>query len=200
MGKRHVLGSAVIGLATRGWSRNPSQVAAGTLSQRNRDALLGYDPANIGQSAVGERLDLAFSEVCRRPQVADQVVLIMPAGKKVELLKNFTAGRHPFAFGLEFPGLDEWLRSDAIQKIPVAFRLAIGHINGVRANVFDRSAVVFHFREMAGGEFLARDWELPAFETLFVPYARHARLCHENRCRSEEHTSELQSHSFISYA
>src|SRR5690242_8778283 len=89
MGKRHVLRSAVIGLATRGWSRNPSQVAACTLSQRNRDALLGYDPANVRQSAVGERLDLAFSEVCRRPQVTDQVVLIMPAGNKVELLKNF---------------------------------------------------------------------------------------------------------------
>src|SRR5262249_3230119 len=80
-----------------------------------------------------------------------------------------SSGFDPIGLGLQLLGLDQWLRSDVLQHLPVAFRLAAWEVHGVRTKIVDRQRVVLFRGNVRGSNIQAGDRRGPVGERPFVP-------------------------------
>ena len=94
----------------------------------------------------------------------------------VELLEDALAGANPVGVAsASAAGSMSGLRTDRLQHLPIAGGLAPGVIHGIGAEVVDRRAVVFLFREVAGPHVEPGDRRRPVAQRLLVPRFRDGR-------------------------
>lgn len=63
--------------------------------------------------------------------------------EEVRLFKYEFAGIHPILFGSQFVGLNQRLRTDTLQHLPIPLRLATWEVDGIRSEVLDLERIVF---------------------------------------------------------
>src|SRR5262249_16613162 len=116
------------------------QMAVAAIENGKGNALLRRDPLQVGRNsihwrppqpgwvAVRRRLAKSFTASRRRDQLRIEGVHL----RFIPVRENRSSGFDPIGLGLQFLGLDQWLRADVLQHLPIAFRLTAGEVNRIR--------------------------------------------------------------------
>src|SRR5678815_1587288 len=121
-------------------------VAETAIGRRNRDPLPSRHPSQTYKRAV--RQWPSPLQLFSAPGLLDEFRITSTQVQKVRLLENKLAGVHPIALREQFVGLDQWLRTDALQHFPVTVRFSTGNVDGIRSEVLDLKVVVLPRRQM----------------------------------------------------
>src|SRR5262245_32344017 len=120
---------------------NVQCVAETAVGRRNRDPLPSRHPSQTHKSAV--RQWPGPLQLFSAPGLLDEFRITSTQVQKVRLLENKLAGVHPIALRKQFVGLDQWLRTDALQHFPITIRFPTGKVDGICSEVLDFKGVVF---------------------------------------------------------
>src|SRR5262249_33872696 len=172
------------------------QMAVAAMENGKGNALLRRDPPQVGRNsiqwrpphwvAVRGRLAKAFTASCRRDQLRIEGAHL----RFIPVRENPSSGFDPIGLGHQFLGLDQRLRADVLQHLPVAFRLAAREVNGIGSEVVNRQGVVLFRGNVRGANIQSGDGRGPIRQRRLVPgfwnYRMECRLRPKLCCKQNE--------------
>jgi len=179
-------------------------MAVAAIDNGKGNALLRWDPPQVGRNSirwpppqpgwvgVRRRLAKAFTASGRRDQLRIEGAHL----RFIPVRENPSSGFDPVGLGLQLLRLDQRLRADVLQHLPIAFRLAAREVNGIRSEIVNRQGVILPRGNVRRASIQSGDGRGPIRQRRLVPgfwyYRMECRLRPKPGCeQNEEGTPHL---------
>ena len=153
----------------RGAVPQVGHVATGTIRKRKCDPLAGWHPAHCRDFTRRQARRARWIECIRVAGRRNPLGIERTQRQMIEFVEYAPPRGDPISFGPTCVRLDQRLRSDTLQHLPVAARLAVGHIHRIRPHVLSRQRVVFLRRHVRRAHVQAGDRRGPVSERRVIP-------------------------------